>query len=116
MQIEERLVGTVTILDLKGTLTLGSGDTLLKDKVRRLLTQGRRDMVLNLASVLYLNSAGIGEIASAYATASRDGGHLKLVNVASRVRDLLVVTKLITLLETFETEAEAVHSFPAEAV
>lgn len=116
MQIEERTVGTVTILDLKGKLALGSGDTLLKDKVRSLLQQGRGDIVLNLAEVPYIDSAGIGEIASAYASASRDGGHLKLINLTKRIHDLLVITKLVTLLETFDTEAEAVRSFPAAAV
>lgn len=113
MQIEERAVGTVTMLDLKGKLTLGSGDTLLKDKVRSLLMQGRRDIVLNLAQVSYLDSAGLGELASAYATATRDGGHLKMVNLTTKIHDLLVITRLVTLFETFDSEDEAVRSFAA---
>jgi len=73
-------------------------------------------LLLALLAFPRTGSAGIGEIVSAYASASRDGGHLKLVNLTKRIHDLLVITKLVTLLETFDTEAEAVRSFPAAAV
>ena len=113
MQIEERTVGAVTILDLKGKLILGDGDAQLKDKVHSLVGQGAKQVVLNLDEVPYIDSAGIGEIVRTHTTMSRGGGSLKLLNVTKRIHDLLVITKLVTIFETFDTEAEALRSFTA---
>lgn len=115
MQIDERAVGDVTVLDLKGRVTLGEGDELLKDKVNSLINQGRRKLVLNLADVPYIDSAGLGEIVRTYTTVSRQGGSLKLLNLTKRITDLLSITKLLTVFETFESEDEAVKSFAASA-
>jgi anti-sigma B factor antagonist len=115
MQIEERAVDDVTVLDLKGRVTLGEGDELLKDKVNSLLNQGRRKLVLNLAEVPYVDSAGLGEIVRTYTTVSRQGGSLKLLNLTKRIADLLSITKLLTVFETFESEADAVKSFSTSA-
>ncbi len=115
MQIEERAVGDVTVLDLKGRVTLGEGDELLKDKVNSLLNQGRRKLVLNLAEVPYVDSAGLGEIVRTYTTVSRQGGSLKLLNLTKRIADLLSITKLLTVFETFDTEADAVKSFTSSS-
>ncbi|MGE3176752.1 MAG: STAS domain-containing protein [Vicinamibacterales bacterium] len=115
MQIEERAVDDVTVLDLKGRITLGEGDELLKDKVNSLLNQGRRKLVLNLADVPYIDSAGLGEIVRTYTTVSRQGGSLKLANLTKRITDLLSITKLLTVFETFESEADAIKSFSASA-
>lgn len=111
MQIEERVVDDVTILDLKGKITLGEGDEALKDKVNSLALQGRRRILLNLAEVPYIDSAGLGGVVSTYTTISRQGGQLKLVNLTKRITDLLSITKLLTVFETFDSEAEAVKSF-----
>jgi anti-sigma B factor antagonist len=116
MQIEERAVGDVVVLDLKGKVTLGEGDELLKDKVNSLVNQGHRKIVLNLAEVPYIDSAGLGEIVRTYTTVSRQGGSLKLLNLTKRITDLLSITKLLTVFETFETEDEAVRSFSAAKV
>jgi anti-sigma B factor antagonist len=116
MQIEERTVGNVTILDLKGKLTLGDGDTLLKDKIHSLLHQGRKHFLLNLGEVPYIDSAGIGEVVRTFATVSRQGGTLKLLNLTKRIHDLLVITKLLTVFETFNAESDAVRSFSTTAV
>jgi anti-sigma B factor antagonist len=113
MQIEERTVSGVTILDLKGRLVLGDGDVLLKDKVHSLVNQGRSQILLNLADVPYVDSSGIGEIVSTQTTVGRGGGTLKLLNVTKRIHDLLVITKLVTVFESFDSEADAVRSFPA---
>ena len=99
MQIEERNVGDVKVLDLKGKITLGEGDELLKDKVNSLVNQGNRKIVLNLAEVPYIDSAGLGEIVRTYTTVSRQGGSLKL----------------LTVFETFESENDAIRSFSASA-
>ena len=115
MQITERALADVMILDLKGKITLGEGDELLKDKVNSLVNQGQRKIVLNLAAVPYLDSAGLGEVVRAYTTVSRQGGSLKLLNLTKRITDLLAITKLLTVFDTFESEEEAVRSFSAPA-
>jgi anti-sigma B factor antagonist len=111
MQIEERSVGDVTVLDLKGKMTLGEGDELLKDKINSLIHQGQRKLLLNLEGVPYIDSAGLGEIVRTYTTVSRQGGSLKLVNLTKRITDLLSITKLLTVFETFDAEKDAVASF-----
>jgi anti-sigma B factor antagonist len=115
MQIQERAVGDVMVLDLKGKITLGEGDEMLKDKVNSLVNQGHKKIVLNLADVPYIDSAGLGEIVRTYTTVSRQGGSLKLLNLTKRITDLLAITKLLTVFETFESENEAVKSFSASA-
>ena len=115
MQIEERTVGDVMVLDLKGKITLGEGDELLKDKVNSLVNQGHKKIVLNLAEVPYIDSAGLGEVVRTYTTVSRQGGSLKLLNLTKRITDLLSITKLLTVFETFDSENEAVRSFSASA-
>jgi len=116
MQIEERTVGHVVVLDLKGKITLGDGDELLKDKVNSLVNQGQKKIVLNLAGVPYIDSAGLGEVVRTYTTVSRQGGSLKLLNLTKRITDLLSITKLLTVFETFDTENDAVRSFSAAKV
>ena len=116
MQIDQRAVGDVVILDLKGKITLGEGDELLKDKVNSLVNQGHKKIVLNLADVPYIDSAGLGEIVRTYTTVSRQGGSLKLLNLTKRITDLLSITKLLTVFETFDSEKDAVGSFSAAKV
>jgi len=96
MQIEERVVSNVTILDLKGKITLGGGDEILKDKVNSLVNQGYKKILLNFADVPYVDSAGLGEIVRTYTTVSRQGGSMKLLNLTKRITDLLSITKLLT--------------------
>ena len=111
MQIEERIVDGITILDLKGKMTLGEGDELLKDKINSLMNQGRGKILLNLEGVPYIDSAGLGEIVRTYTTVSRQGGTLKLVNLTKRITDLLAITKLLTVFETYDAEDEALKSY-----
>jgi len=115
MHIDQRGAGDVVILDLKGKVTLGEGDELLKDKVNSLLLQEHKKIILNLAGVPYIDSAGLGEIVRTYTTVSRQGGSLKLLNLTKRITDLLSITKLLTVFETFESESDAVRSFVASA-
>ncbi|MCE2542796.1 MAG: STAS domain-containing protein [Acidobacteria bacterium] len=111
MEIEQRPSGDVMILDLKGKLTIGSGDELLKDKINSLIQQGHKKLLLNLAGVPYVDSAGLGAIVSSYTTVSRENGSLKLLSLTSRIEDLLAITKLLTVFDTYESETEAVASF-----
>ena len=111
MEIVERTVSDVTVLDLKGKMTLGEGDELLKDKINSLLSQGRKRLLLNLEGVPYIDSAGLGEVVRTYTTVSRQGGSLKLLNLTKRIEDLLSITKLLTVFETYDSESEAVSSY-----
>ena len=111
MEIAERSVDGVTVLDLKGKMTLGDGDELLRMKINTCIAEGNKKIVLNLGEVPYIDSAGLGEIVRTYTTVSRQGGNLKLVNLTKRITDLLSITKLLTVFETFDSEAEALKSF-----
>ena len=115
MQIEERTIGDVVVLDIKGRVQLGDGDEMLKDKVNSLLNQGRKKIVLNLAEVPYIDSAGLGEGVRTFTTVSRQGGQLKLLNLTKRITDLLAITKLLTVFDTYDSEQDAVQSFSASA-
>jgi anti-sigma B factor antagonist len=115
MQIDERTIGDVVVLDVKGRVQLGEGDEMLKDKVNSLLNQGRKKIVLNLADVPYIDSAGLGEVVRTFTTVSRQGGQLKLLNLTKRITDLLAITKLLTVFDTYDSEQEAVQSFSASA-
>ncbi len=111
MEIVERTVSDVTVLDLKGKMTLGEGDELLKDKINSLLAAGKKKLFLNLEAVPYIDSAGLGEVVRTYTTVSRQGGSLKLLNLTKRIEDLLSITKLLTVFDTFDSEAEAIQSY-----
>jgi anti-sigma B factor antagonist len=111
MNIAERTVSDVTVLDLKGKMTLGEGDELLRDKINSLLGAGKKKLLLNLEGVPYIDSAGLGEVVRTYTTVSRQGGSLKLLNLTKRIEDLLSITKLLTVFETFDSEAEAIQSY-----
>jgi anti-sigma B factor antagonist len=112
MQIEQRSSGDVAIVGISGDITLSKGgDVLLKDKIQSLLQQGHRKIVLDMGNVSYVDSAGLGQLVQVYATTSHLGGSLKLLNLTKRLRDLLVLTKLLTVFDAYDSESEAVGSF-----
>src|SRR3984893_5553338 len=113
MQIEERSIGSVVVLDVKGKITLGDGDELLKDKINSLVNQGHKQILLTLAGVPYIDRAGAGKIVRTYTPVSRQGASLKLLHLTKRITDLLSITKLLTVFETFDSESDAVKSFSA---
>ena len=116
MQIEERQSGEVTVIRVTGDITLNKGgDVLLKDKVQSLLQQGKKKLLLDLGGVSYVDSAGLGQLVQVYATTKNHGGSLKLLNLTKRLKDLLVVSKLLTVFDSYESEAEALGSFGAGA-
>ena len=115
MNITIRENNGVTVIDLSGRLTLGDGPAILREDIRRLLEEGKTRLLLNLAGVTHLDSAGMGLLVGAYATVSRSGGQLKLSNLTSRVKDLLIITKLCTVFEIYDDEASAIASFAALA-
>ena len=112
MTITERTVNHVRVLDVSGPIALGAGGSeLLADKVRSLLQQGEKRLVVNLAGVPYMDSAGLGELVRAHATTARQGGRLTLLNVTKKLQDLLVITKLVSVFDAYDDEASAVASF-----
>src|SRR6185437_12241238 len=106
-----RRVGDVAVVDLEGRITLGESTGLLRDNFRQLLSQGSKKIVLNLAGVTYVDSAGLGELVGAYTTAKNQGGAVKLLNHQKRLNDLLQITKLHTVFESYDNEEKAVNSF-----
>jgi anti-sigma B factor antagonist len=112
MQLEERMAGNVAIVKVTGDITLNKGgDVQLKDKVNSLVQQGNKQILVDLGGVSYVDSAGLGELVQAFVTTKNRGGSLKLVNVTKRLNDLLVVTRLVTVFETFDSETQALASF-----
>jgi anti-sigma B factor antagonist len=111
MKLETREVSGVTIIDLSGKITLGEGGVALREEVRKLLFKGSKKILLNLGEVNYIDSSGLGELVSAYTAVKNAGGELKLLNLTSKVRDLLVITKLVTVFDVKDDEAAAVSSF-----
>lgn len=111
LDVKERQAGDVTILDLRGEVRIGEGSIALRDAIRNLAAAGRQKLLLNLAGVSYIDSSGIGELIANYTTVSRQGGQLKLLKLTDRVQNLLVITKLLTVFDVYEDEAEALKSF-----
>lgn len=112
MQIDEKVSGGVVVITITGDITLNQGgDVLLKDKVQSLLQQGHRKLVLDLGGVSYVDSAGLGQLVQIHATTKSHGGSLRLANVTKRLKDLLVVTKLVTVFDSYDSQDEARASF-----
>ena len=110
MEIQEQQVGRVTLVSVNGRLTGADPIGMLHDKVNSLVFQGKRDIVLDLAKLGYVDSAGLGELVSCLSFATRQGGHLALSGVTSTTRDLLVLTKLLTVFDCYDSKREAVAS------
>jgi anti-sigma B factor antagonist len=114
MNIAQRSVQGVCVLDIDGPITLGAeGSERLGDKVRSVLQEGERNVLLNLSGVAYIDSAGLGELVHAFNTVKKQGGALKLVGVTKKLKDLLVITKLATVFDSYDTEAGALQSYGA---
>lgn len=110
MKIDVRTIGDAKILDCSGKITLGEGTMSIRNTVRDLLDSGSKKIILNLAEITYIDSAGIGELVSTYTTVVNNGGRLKLLNLAKKIHQLLTITKLLTVFETFDNEEAALES------
>jgi anti-sigma B factor antagonist len=111
MKIEIRTVGNVRILDCSGKITLGEGTMSIRNTVRDILQSGVKKIVLNLADISYIDSSGIGELVSTYTTVLNSGGQLKLLNLTKKLKELLAITKLLTVFDVFEDEKAILASF-----
>lgn len=111
MKIQRREANGVVILDLTGQITLGEGDEELKDAIDKLVADGQKKILLNMKKVKFMDSSGVGELVGCYTTLSRASGKLKLVHLNEKVHDILQITQLISVFETFDDEAKALASF-----
>jgi anti-sigma B factor antagonist len=116
MRIEERIVNNVAVVTVHGDIVLNASGPDLADKVRSLLEQDRRRIVLDVGDVRYVDSGGIGELVESFTAAQHRGGSIKLLGVTKRLNDLLVITKLLNVFECFDTEKEALDSFDGHAL
>jgi anti-sigma B factor antagonist len=111
LNITERQAGDITILDMDGKVTIGEGSVALRTTIRRLLGEGKKKILLNLGSVSYVDSSGIGELVSSFTAVNKEGGSLRLLNLTQKIQDLLAITKLLTVFDVYESEAEALSSY-----
>jgi anti-sigma B factor antagonist len=111
LNISERQAGDVTILDMGGKVTIGEGSVALRNTIRRLLGEGKKNILLNLGNVGYIDSSGIGELVSSFTAVNKESGSLKLLNLTQKIQDLLAITKLLTVFDTFDDEGEALESY-----
>ena len=111
LELNERQAGDVTILDLTGSVRMGEGAVSLRNSIRGLNDAGKKKILLNLAGVKNIDSSGIGELIANYTTIKREGGQLKLLNLTEKIQNLLVITKLLTVFDSYDNESEALSSF-----
>jgi anti-sigma B factor antagonist len=111
MKASTRQVDGITIVDLSGRITLGEGSVVLRDTIRDVVAAGNKKILLNLGDVTYIDSSGIGELVSSFTSVRNQGGELKLLNLTKKVHDLLQITKLYTVFDIKDDEAQAVASF-----
>jgi anti-sigma B factor antagonist len=111
LNIKERQAGDVTILDMDGKITIGEGSVALRSAIRRLLEEGKKKILLNLGGVGYIDSSGIGELVSSFTAINKEQGQLKLLNLTQKLKDLLGITKLLTVFDTYTNESDALSSY-----
>lgn len=114
-KVKVRTAGDVAILDLSGRITLGDGSGLVRNSIKELVAGGTRKILVNLHDVTYLDSAGLGELVGSYATITNLGGQIKLLHPQGKVSDMLTVTKLYSIFDSFTDEDEALRSFQTGA-
>jgi anti-sigma B factor antagonist len=106
-----RQIGNVSVLDMDGNIRIGDSSVALREAIRELLAEGKNQILLNLARVGYIDSLGLGELISIHITLKKNGGQIKLLHLTQRLRELMTITKLLTVFDVYEDEAEALDSF-----
>ena len=115
LKINVRESDHVVILDLNGRITIGEEAASMRDTIKELLESGQKNILLNLAEVSYIDSTGLGQFVGSFATVTSRGGQLKLLNLQKRLQELMQITKLITVFESYNNEATAVRSYASAA-
>ena len=115
MKLVTRLIDCVEVIQINGRIELGEGSSAVREVVRDLLAKGRKKILLNLADVDYIDSAGLGALVSAFTSVRNEGGELKLVYLTKKVQDLLQMTRLYTVFDIYDDETAALNSFEQSA-
>ncbi|MGH9968941.1 MAG: STAS domain-containing protein [Pyrinomonadaceae bacterium] len=116
LYINERRVGAVTVLDLKGRVRIGGGTVALHKSIRCLVDEGKTQILLSLAGVTHIDSSGLGELIASHVTLRNKGGEIKLTHLTERLRDLMTITKLLTVFDVYDDEPKALASFAGEVL
>src|SRR5262249_55069919 len=103
--------GDITVLDMDGRITIGEGSVALRSAIRRLLEEGKKKILLNLAGVGYIDLIGIGEMVASYTGINKEGRQLEMLRLTQKLQDLLTITKLLTVFDAYEDEADALSNF-----
>ncbi|MCB1044990.1 MAG: STAS domain-containing protein [Acidobacteria bacterium] len=111
MKVHQRQEGEITVLDLEGRITIGEGDVILRDSIQGLLQSGHQKILLNMARIAYMDSSGVGELLGVFQSVTSHGGKLKLLNISTKIKDLLQITQLLSVFEYFNDEQKALNSF-----
>ncbi len=111
LKITNREVDGITVVQLEGRIVLGEESNALREQVKSLLAGNKKRIVLNMNNVTYIDSAGLGTLVAAFHSARSQGATLKLANLGSKFREVLQVTKLLTVFDVFDNEAAAIQSF-----
>lgn len=111
VKLNTREVGDVTVVDVSGRVTLGEGSSAIREAMRDLTTKGHKKILLNLSQVSYIDSTGIGQLVAGFTSAADAGGTVKLLGLTKHVKDVLQISKLYTVFEAFDDEADALRSF-----
>jgi anti-sigma B factor antagonist len=112
LRMTDRDVNGITVIDIEGRIVLGEESNAFRERVKSLLAAGKKKIVLNMAQVSYIDSAGLGTLVATFHSARSQGATLKLVNLGAKFKEVLQVTKLMTVFDTYDNEAAAVQSFP----
>ncbi len=110
-KINKRQVGDVTVLEMGGKMRIGESGAVFCNAIHGLVEEGRRKILLNLQGITHIDSTGLGELIASYNTLDKKGGRVKLLHLTKRVRELMTLTKLLTVFDIYESEPDALDSF-----
>lgn len=116
LYINQRRVGNVTVLDMKGRVRIGGGTVALHKAIRSLVEEGKTQILLNLSGVTHIDSSGLGELVSSHVTLGNQGGEIKLAHLTERLHELLMITKLLTVFDVYDDETKALAGFAGETL
>ena len=114
--IRERRIEDISVLDLEGKIMLGEGTQELRNTIRTHIEKNRKNILLNLENVSTIDSSGLGELVAAYTSVTKSSGQIKLLNLSKRVHELMFITKLLTVFDVYDNEAEAINDFNANSL
>jgi anti-sigma B factor antagonist len=116
VNITNKQLGEVAVVALNGRIVLGEESNSLRERVKALIAEGKKKIVLNMTNVTYIDSAGLGMLVAAHVSAKNHAAALHLSNLGNKFHDVLQLTRLLTVFSVYDTEAEAVSSFGTPSI